>query len=122
MKSLIAREVAEPEIGVGAVIGLARRRRDRLDVDPHPVHVFDALFGRTALLVGALAVCPVDAAAALAGLGFEKPARDILIAVDHLRRLFIADMAMDVDREPFAAGMDRSRESVPGSAPPPAGI
>ena len=39
----------EAEIGVGAVIGLARRRRDRLDVDPHPVHVLDPRLGRRAL-------------------------------------------------------------------------
>ena len=39
----------EPEIRIGAVIGLARRRRDRLDVDPHQVHVGDALLGRVAL-------------------------------------------------------------------------
>ena len=55
----------EPEIGVGAVIGLARRRRDRLDVDPHPVHVLDPLLGRSALGAGPHAVLPIDLAAAL---------------------------------------------------------
>jgi len=62
-----------PEIGVGAVIGLARCRRDRLDVDPHPVHVLDPLFGRRALEPGPLAVLPVDRAALLIGGRFEKP-------------------------------------------------
>jgi len=40
-----ARRLA-PEIGVGAVIGLAWCGRDRLNVDPHSVHVLDAFFGR----------------------------------------------------------------------------
>ena len=44
----------DAEIGVGAVIGLVRRRRDRLDVDPHPVHVGEPLFDRGELDAGAL--------------------------------------------------------------------
>src|SRR6202011_2120524 len=84
------------EIGVGAVIGLARRRRNRLDVDPHAVHVRDTLFGRGALQAGPLSVLAVDGTAALAGGTFEKPTRDRGIALDPRRRLVAADMAMDV--------------------------
>src|SRR5207244_12187198 len=47
----------------------------------------------------------------LVGGSFEKPARDSGIALDHRRRLVAADMAVDVDREPFAAGMHRAREA-----------
>ena len=102
----------EAEIGVGAVIGLARRRRDRLDVDPHPVHVLDPLLGRRALSRGPHAVLPIDLAAARVGRGFEKPARDIGITFDHRSRLLAADMAVDVDREPLAAGMGGARKSA----------
>ena len=35
---------SDAEIGVGAVIGLVRRGRDRLDVDPHPIHVGEPIF------------------------------------------------------------------------------
>src|SRR6266403_698383 len=100
-----------PEIRVGAVIGLARRGRDRLDVDPHPVHILDPLLGGGALEARPFAVLAVDSAAALAGSGFEKPSRDGGIAFDHRGRLVAADMAVDVDREPFAAGMHRAREA-----------
>ena len=72
----------EPEIGVGAVIGLPRHRRDRLDVDAHMVHVGDALLGRIALGARPLAVLPVDRPALVARRGFEKPARDFLVAFD----------------------------------------
>src|SRR6202011_3626046 len=106
-----------PEIGVGAVVGLARRRRDRLDVDPHPVHILDPLFGRGALEACPFSVLAVDGTAALVRRGFEKPLRDGGIAFDHRRRLVAADMAMDVDREPFAAGMHRTRET-PGNLRP----
>ena len=102
----------EAEIGVGAVIGLARRRRDRLDVDPHPVHVRDPRLGRRALHAGPNAVLPIDLAAARVGRSFEKPPRDIGIAFDHRRRLLTADMAVDVDREPFSAGMYGARKAA----------
>ena len=101
----------EAEIGVGAVIGLARRRRDRLDVDPHQVHVGDALLGRAALLGGAYAVGAVLRLALRAGLGFEIPARDRLVALDHLGRLVAAHMAMDVDRVPLAARVGGAGEA-----------
>src|ERR1700730_5387157 len=100
-----------PEIGVGAVIGLARRGGDRLDVDPHPVHILDPLFGRGALEACPFAVLAVDDTAVLAGGGFEKPLRDRGVALDHRRRLVASDMAMNVNREPFAAGMNRTRET-----------
>src|SRR5260221_8913934 len=72
------------------------------------VHVGDALLGRHALQVGALAVLPVDLLALFAGRGFEKPARHRLVAGDHRGRLVAADMAMDIDGEPFSAGMRRA--------------
>src|SRR6185437_4407759 len=102
----------EPEIGVGPVIGLPRRRRDRLDIDPHPVHVLDPPFGGRALDAGAHAVLAVYVPTARIGLGLEKPARNLFMPLDQLRRFLAADMAVDVDREPFAAGMHR-----PGKSP-----
>ncbi len=98
----------EPEIGVGAVIGLARRRRDRLDVDPHPIHVLDPLFGRAALGAGPHAVLPVDLPAALIGRSFEKPPRHVRITLDHCCRLLAAHVAMNVERKPFAACVRRA--------------
>src|ERR1043166_5796668 len=58
--------------------------------------------------MGALAVLPVDRLAALIRGGFEKPARYRIVAGDQRRRLVAAEVAMDVDREPLAAGMRRS--------------
>ena len=101
----------EAEIGIGAVIGLARRRRDRLDVDAHVIHVGDALLGRHALQVGALAVLPIGPLAPLVGRGFEKPARHRLVTGDHRGRLVAANMTVDVDGEPFAARMRRARKA-----------
>ena len=101
----------KPELGIGAIISLAGGGGNRLDVDPHPVHVFDALFGRYALLISAFAIGPIDCAALWAGLGLEKPTRNVDIAFDELRRLFAPDMAVDIDREPFAAGMHRAGET-----------
>ena len=66
--------------------------------------------GETLCCVGALAVGPVDRPALRAGLGFEKPARDLLVTLDQLGRLGAAHMAVDVDREPFAAGVHRPRK------------
>src|SRR6202011_256121 len=48
----------------------------------------------------------------LVGRGFEKPARDFGMAFDHRRRLFAADMAVDVDSERFAAGVGRARKAA----------
>ena len=72
------------------------------------IHVGNALLGGHALQMGALAVLPVDRLAALVRGGFEKPARYRIVAGDHRRRLIAAEVAMDVDREPLAAGMRRS--------------
>src|SRR6266702_1391461 len=90
------------EIRTGAIIGLARRRRNRLDVDPHMVHVGDALLGRVALRPRPLAILAVDRPAPLARLRFEIPARDLLAAFDQGGRLVAADMAVDVSGKPFA--------------------
>src|ERR1700676_2161054 len=57
-----------------------------------------------------LAILAVDLLARRAGLGFEIPPRDLAVVFDHRRRLVASDMAMDVDREPLAAGMRRARE------------
>ena len=45
----------DPEIGPAAVKGLGRRRGDRLDVDPHPIHVGEPFLDRGELDAGALA-------------------------------------------------------------------
>ena len=55
--------------------------------------------------------CAVDRLAARVRRGFQKPARDRLVALDHRRGLGAAHMAMDVDGEPFAAGMRAAPES-----------
>ena len=121
----------EPQFRIGAVIGLARRGRDRLDVDPHPVHVLDALFRRGALLVGALAIGAVDRPAVLRWPGFRETSARHSVSGDRIGPSFPAtsrvafsraDMAVDVDREPFAAGMYRSRKPARDWSPPPAGI
>src|SRR5881392_4277397 len=82
------------------------------------VHVGDPLLGRHALQMGLLAVLPVDALAALVRGSFEKPARYRVIAGDHRRGFVAAKVAMDVDREPLAAGMRRAgkapRDRRPG--------
>ncbi len=44
----------DPEIAVGAVIGLVRRGRDRLDIDTHQIHVGEPLLDRGELDAGAL--------------------------------------------------------------------
>jgi hypothetical protein len=62
----------EAELRVGAVIGLARRRRDRLNVDPHMVHVGDTLLGRHALQMCPLAILPVDLLAPGGSPGFRE--------------------------------------------------
>jgi hypothetical protein len=75
------------------------------------VHVGNAFLGRHALLVCALAIGAVDGSARRARLGFEKPARDLIVAVDERCRLLAPDMAMDINRKPLAAGMRRSRKT-----------
>ena len=112
----------DPEIGVGAVIGLVRRGRDRLDVDPHPIHVGEPFLDRSELDAGALGLLPVDLAGALIGVDLARMPRRIGIAGDHLGGLRGQHMAMNVDREPFAARMRRTRENAPESPPPAAGI
>src|SRR5437763_11184085 len=58
----------DPEIGVGAVISLVRRWGDRLDVDPHPVHVGEPLLDRGELDAGALGLLAVDLSRPLVGV------------------------------------------------------
>ncbi len=99
------------EIGVGAVIGLVRRRRDRLDVDPHPVHVSQPLFDRGELNAGAFRLLPVDLAGALIGVLLARMTGCRGVAGDHLGRLGGQHMAVDVDAEPFAAGVGRTGKS-----------
>ena len=77
----------QPQVRIGAVVGLPRRRRDRLDVDTHQVHVGDALLRRRALRPRPHAVLPVDLLAARVRLRFQEPARDRLVALDHRRGL-----------------------------------
>ena len=100
----------DPEIGVGAVIGLVRRGRDRLDVDPHPVHVGEPIFDRGELDAVALGLLAVDLAGALVGVDLARVPRGGGIAGDHLGGLRGQHMAVNVDGEPFAAGMSRPRK------------
>ena len=57
------------------------------------------------------AILPIDLLTARVRLGFQKPARDRFVAVDHRRGLETGHMAMDVDGEPFAAGMRGTRKA-----------
>ena len=100
----------DAEIGVGAVIGLVRRRRNRLDVDPHQVHVGQPLFDRGELDAGALGLLAVDLAGALVGEDLARVASGDGVSGDHLGGLRGQHVAVDVDREPFAAGMRRARK------------
>ena len=97
----------DPEIGVRAVIGLVRRGRDRLDVDPHPVHIGEPLLDRGELDAGALGLLAVDLARALVGVFLARMPRRSRVAGDHFGGLRGQHMAMNIDGEPFAACMGR---------------
>ena len=91
------------------------RHADRLD-ERAPAGDFRSeqlckLLGRRALKAGALPVLTVDRSALLTGGGFEKPAGDSNIALDHRCCFVTADVAMDVDREPLATGVRRPGET-----------
>src|SRR5204863_7766491 len=103
----------DPELGGDAVEGLRRRGGDRLDVDPHPVHVFEPLLDRTELHAVALGLFAVDLPCALVGeMVTRLPVHRETGLLDHFLGLRSQHMAMDVDREPFAAGMHRPRKTA----------
>ena len=102
----------DPDIGVGAVIGLVRRGRDRLDVDPHPVHVGEPLFDRGELDAGALRLFAVDLAGARVGVFLPRMPRRSRMARDHFRGPRRQHMTMNVDGEPFATGMSGPRKTT----------
>jgi hypothetical protein len=101
----------QSQVRIRTVIGLPRRRRNRLDVDSHQVHVGDALLRRRPLRPCPHAVLAIDLATARVGLCLEKPARDGLVVLDHRRGLEAGHMAMDVEGEPLAAGMRGTRKA-----------
>src|SRR5438128_5991350 len=101
------------EIGRHAVEGLRRRGGDRLDVDPHAVHVFEPLLDRRKLHAIAFGLLAVDLPRALIGEVMARlPVHAETGILDHLLGLGGQQMAMDVDREPFAAGMHRPRKAA----------
>jgi hypothetical protein len=102
----------DPEIGVGAVIGLVRRGRDRLDVDPHPVHVGQPLLDRGELDAVPLGLLPVDLARVVVGVLLSRMPRRGGMARDHLRGFRGQHMAVNVDGKPFAACMSGPREAA----------
>ena len=104
----------DAEIGLGAVIGLVRRGRDRLDVDPHQIHIGEPLFDRGELDPGPLGLLAVDLAGALVGVDLARVAGGAGVAGDHLGGLGGQHMAVDVDGEPFAAGV-RGAGKPPGN-------
>jgi hypothetical protein len=106
-----------PEVRVRAVIGLPRRRRDRLDVNTHQVHISDALLSRCPLHTRPHSVLTVDVLAARVRLRFQKPTRHGLVALDHGGGLDAGHVAVNVDGEPLAAGMHGTRETSGDSCP-----
>src|SRR5215472_17999799 len=102
----------ESELGVGAVIGLVRRGRDRLDVYPHPVHVREPFLDRGELDASPFGLLPVDLARALVGEFLPRVPRRRRVARDHLRGLRGQHVTMDVDGEPFAACTSRPRKTA----------
>ncbi len=96
----IARSARQP------VIRLVRRRRHRLHVNAHMVHIAEALFQR----------CGLRAHAALVlgggGGGFRAvvtvPGARQTGRLDHRLGQFAQRVAVDIDRKPFAASMRRA--------------
>jgi len=101
----------KPEVRVRAVVSLPRRRRYRLDVDAHQVHIGDALLSRCPLHARPHSVLPVDVLAARVCLRLQKPTRDSLVALDHGSGLDAGHMAVNIESEPLAAGMRGTREA-----------
>jgi hypothetical protein len=103
----------DAEIGRDAVEGLRRRGGDRLDVDPHAVHVFEPLLDRGELHAVAFGLLAVDLPCVLIGEVMARlPVHGEPRALDHLLGLRGQQMAMNVDREPFAAGMHRTGKAA----------
>src|SRR5205085_2453858 len=78
-----------------------------------PVHVLEPLLDRTELHAVALGLLAIDLPGALVGeMVTRLPVHRETGLLDHVLGLRSQHMAMDVDREPFAAGMHRPRKAA----------
>ena len=103
----------DAEIGRHAVEGLGRRRGDRLDVDPHAVHVGEPGRDVGELNAGAAGLFAIGLAGQLVGeLMARLPVHRQAGALHHLLGLHGQQMAVDIDREPLAACMHRPRKTA----------
>ena len=95
----------DAEIGRRVVIGLVRRGRERLDVDPHHVHVGEPLFHRGELHPRPFRLLPVDLARARIGEHIARPAFDLTGGAEHRLGHLGQHVAVDIDGEVLAARM-----------------
>ena len=103
----------DAEIGRHAVESLGRRRGDRLDVDPHAVHVGEPVRDVGELHPVAPRLLAVDLEGVLVGeLHARLPVHREPGARHHLLGLMGQKMTVDVDREPLAASMNRPRKAA----------
>ena len=100
----------DAEVGRRVVIGLVRRGGERLDVDPHHVHVGEPLLDRSELHARPLHLLPVYLARARIGEHFARPTIDGARCTEHCFGRFGQHVAMNVDGEMPAARMWRARE------------
>ena len=100
----------DAEIGRRVVIGLVRRGRERLDVDPHHVHVGQPLLHRGELHARPFSLLPVDLARARVGEHVARPALHLTGGAEHRLGRLGQHVAMDIDREVLAARMRRAGE------------
>jgi hypothetical protein len=106
MLSLIARG-GDAEVGRRVVIGLVRRGRERLDVDPHHVHVGEPLFDRCKLNTSSFGLLFVYVARAWIGEHVAWPSLDQTGGTEHRLGRLGQHMAMDIDGEMPSARMRR---------------